>query len=420
MLKTRKTCRICNNPLSDILDLGSMSLPGYDGLAGHKFIQRKIPLVLTRCCPDENENACGLVQLRHTAPGSLIYPRYFYRSGINRTMTEHLHEIAQRAIDLTNLQPEDTVIDIGCNDGTSLAYYADKGFKNLYGFDPASNMAEHSRKTGATIVEDYFRFNAYRDNCPEPAKIISSIAMFYDLEDPNEFVNDIQDALRPDGIWVLELSYLPTMLEQVAFDTICHEHIAYYSLTVMENLLARHNLVIVDIYLNDTNGGSFQLYVGRMEHWKQSKKTQEYIRELKETEFEMGLDTYEPYAFFSQKVHEIRRHLATDLRDLKNEGKKVFAYGASTKGAITLQWCGIDNDLVECCADRNPVKWGTVINGTGIPIISEDEARARKPDYFLVLPWHFMKEFKEREKEFLDRGGLFIVPVPQVKIVGKE
>lgn len=421
MIKTRQTCRVCGNWLTDILNLGEHCLPGYDGLEGRQFIQRKVPLVLARCNPEVNETACGLVQLRHTTPGSMLYPRYFYRSGINQTMTKHLGGLAQRAIDVASPSKIDVIVDIGCNDGTSLAYYAARGYRSLFGFDPAKNMAEYSRKTGAKITEDYFTEATFRKavGSKRLAKLITSIAMFYDLEDPGSFVESIAKCLSPKGVWVFEQSYLPSMLRQNAFDTICHEHLEYYSLAIVENLLSKHGLKVIDVYLNDINGGSFQVFAGHRNR-EVSAEADNRIQSLRDAEFELALETSTPYQSFAGRIDEIRKDLVRMLQGLKHRGKKVFAYGASTKGAITLQSCGITSNLVECCADRNPIKWGSQINGTGIPIVSEEEARAKQPDYFLVLPWHFIKEFQEREKEFLDRGGNFIIPMPRVTIIGRD
>tara|TARA_Y100000310_G_scaffold121149_1_gene119959 strand:+ start:470 stop:1756 length:1287 start_codon:yes stop_codon:yes gene_type:complete len=422
LLKTRQTCRICGGPLTAVLDLGEHHLAGYEGFGGRDPIRRKVPLELCRCDSSVNENGCGLVQLKHTTPGSLMYPRYFYRSGINSTMTNHLHDIVDGIFGFferkgMSLSEDDTVVDVGCNDGTSLKYWKDKGIKNIFGFDPAKNMHDFSKESGAEIIIDYFTSKNFNLHIDSKAKVITSIAMFYDLEDPKSFVKDISDCLEYNGVWVFEQSYLPSMLKQNAFDTICHEHIEYYSLSTIQYLLSMFDLEIIDVYLNDTNGGSFQLYASHKGNHAIDDDSLERIQTLIDGEFELGLDGDEPFMEFRERVDKIRNDLIEFLNKAKSEGKKVYAYGASTKGAITLQSCGITNDLVPACADRNPMKWGTTILGTNIPIISEDEARAGAPDYFLVLPWHFMSEFKSREKEFLSRGGKFVVPMPNFMII---
>jgi len=420
MLKTRQTCRICGCPLKEIIDLGKHHLVGYVG-EGHSPIQRKVPLVLCYCDTESNENGCGLVQLKHTTPGELMYPRYFYRSGINTTMTNHLHSIVDQITAFfiregSGIEDSDTIIDIGCNDGTSLKYWASKGYNNLYGFDPAENMLEFSKKSGANITTSYFNLENVGRVKAFDAKVITSIAMFYDLEDPNEFVRDISVTLDSKGLWVFEQSYLPSMLEQNAFDTICHEHLEYYSLSTVQKLLARHGMEVVDVYLNDINGGSFQVHASHRNAFKRTLEAKARIQSLLEREFEMEIDTGEAFRLFENRVNKNNESLSSFLKQAKKEGKTVYAYGASTKGAITLQVCGITSDLIKGCADRNPMKWGTEIIGTGIPIVSEDEARADNPDYFLVLPWHFMEEFDKREKEFRDHGGKWIVPIPEFRV----
>tara|TARA_B100000614_G_scaffold262915_1_gene301211 strand:- start:32047 stop:33321 length:1275 start_codon:yes stop_codon:yes gene_type:complete len=421
MLKTRQTCRICGGPLAEILDLGKHHLVGYVGAEGHEPIKRKVPLVLCRCDTVNNENGCGLVQLRHTTPGKLMYPRYFYRSGINRTMTEHLHGIVEGIHEFfereeSPLEKNDMIIDVGCNDGTSLKYWKSKSYENLFGFDPAKNMLEFSAESGANITTDYFNLENMGRVRAFGAKVITSIAMFYDLEDPNEFVRDIGLALDSKGIWVFEQSYLPSMLSQNAYDTICHEHIEYYSLATIQHLLRKNGMEVVDVHLNDINGGSFQVYAAKRKAFKIQPEAEKRIQSLLEREFELALDSEEPFDAFKERVESNNKQLVDFLKQAKAEGKTVYAYGASTKGAITLQVCGITNELIKGCADRNPMKWGTEIMGTGIPIVSEDEARADKPDYFLALPWHFMEEFKEREQSFRDHGGKWVVPMPEFKV----
>ncbi len=417
MLKTRQTCRVCNSTLYDIFDLGEFRIVGYN----EDKMTRKVPLCLTRCDPVQDENACGLVQLRHTTPSQFLYDEYYYMSGMNLTMTTHLHDVASLVTSAAGAEKDDIIIDIGCNDGTYLKWFSERGFSNLYGFDPAKNMAQYSRTTGANITEDYFTYGNFVSACGDiKAKIISSIAMFYDLEYPHDFVRSIAMSLAPDGVWVLELAYLPKTLSQNSFDTICHEHIEYYCLHTLTFLLQKYNLEVIDVYENDINGGSFQVYVSHKGKRKISEDAYGRISDMKSQEFEAELDTVQPYNNFVDRVEDNKLKLLDFLRDAKEQNKKVYCYGASTKGAITLQYCGITNKDILGCADRNPDKWGKVMSGTNIPIISEELARSDNPDYFLVLPWHFMPEFIKREREFLNNGGLFVKPMPVFEIIGKQ
>jgi hypothetical protein len=419
ILVTRNTCRICGcKAFSPVVSLGDQFISGaFAKPDGAPPTQRRVPLDLVRCDPSVDEAACGLVQLRHSVPPKVLYQSYWYRSGVNQTMRDNLAGIAHLAEDTACPQPGELVVDIGCNDGTLLKSYLSQGIKRL-GIDP-SNVVEHARAAGLEVVNDFFSAAALRSVYPEQkAKIITSIAMFYDLENPHRFVSDIEESLDERGVWVLELSYFPTMLEMNSFDTICHEHLEYYALAPMERLFAEHDLEVVDVHLNDINGGSFRIVVGHAGKTKPSPEAQARLQQLRMKEFDLGLDTDAPFAAFRRNIKKIRADLQAFLRKAKAQKKIVHGYGASTKGNTTLQYCGLNPTLVSAIADRNPDKWGSRTIGTNIPIISEEESRKRKPDYYLVLPWHFIEEFKKRESEFLARGGKFIMPMPNVHLVG--
>ena len=420
ILVTRKTCRICGcTSLTPVVSLGDQHISGaFADPRGKPPVQRRVPLELVRCDPALDERACGLVQLRHTVPPKVLYQSYWYESGINQTMRDNLADIAHTAEETAGLHAGDLVLDIGCNDGTLLKSYRTEGLRRL-GIDP-SNVALQARAAGFEVVNDFFSAAALRSASPQQKpKVITSIAMFYDLEDPNTFVRDIQAALDENGVWMLELSYLPTMLEMNSFDTICHEHLEYYSLAALERLLAEHQLVVLDVALNGINGGSFRITVGHVGKPSPSPEAHARVQALRLREFDLGLDTDAPYAAFRNEIKKVRRDLLTFLKKAKAQKKLVHGYGASTKGNTTLQYCGITPDLVPAIADRNERKWGASTIGTSIPIISEAESRKRKPDYYLVLPWHFIDEFKLREQAFLARGGRFIMPMPTVHLVGK-
>src|SRR5262245_50501551 len=334
-------------------------------------------------------------------------------------MTENLHEIADQATETVGgLGPGDLLIDIGCNDGTLLDGYASRDGVTMLGIDP-SDVTRYAVAKGYDVVNDFFSATALAERFPERrARVITSIAMFYDLDNPNEFVADIARCLEPEGIWVSEFSYLPTMLEKSSFDTICHEHLEYYSLTVIERLLAAHGLEVVRAELNDVNGGSIRLFVGRSGRRETAPSGD--LETMREREAALGLDTSAPYDEFARRTLGVRDELRRLLQELQAEGSKIHIYGASTKGNTILQFAGIDRDLVAFAADRNPDKWGSETIATHIPIVSEEESRRLEPDYYLVLPWHFLDEFLEREREFLDRGGRFIVPLPNVRVIGER
>ena len=417
-LKPRDSCRICGSKnLTSILNLGDQYFANYSPKSNDVVpFEEKIPLELVRCDKSIDPKSCGLVQLRHTTPPNLMYDRYFYRSGINQTMINNLNEIAQQAISKIKLNPNDIVIDIGCNDGTLLQNYKELPVRSV-GFDPAKNMVQFSKQTGATIITEFFSAEEFIKNYgDEKAKIITSIAMFYDLENPNKFVDDISKILHPDGIWILELSYLPLMLSHNAFDTIVHEHLEYYHLDTLEFLLSKFDLKVGDIQLNDINGGSFRVVV---QHKEKSfdNKSLEHITELREKEKNLSLHTNQPFDDFIKKINDEKNNLVTFIKNEVSTGKTVHCYGASTKGNTLLQFYDLDKKSIQFIADRNPDKWGRRTIGTDISIISEEESHSMNPDYFLILPWHFIKEFKEREKDYLKNGGKLLVPLPQFKVI---
>lgn len=418
LLTTRTSCRICGcRSFTDVVRLGDQYIGGLIvSEDGSGTIKRQIPLDLVRCDPALDENACGLVQMRHSVPPKVLYHRYYYESGINQSMRDNLAGISALAEDTVTLKANDIVLDIGCNDGTLLASYRTQGLRHI-GIDP-SDVALKARERGFEVVNDFFSADAFRRvHAEEKARVVTSISMFYDLEDPRAFVTDIASVLADDGTWILEQSYLPAMLDVNSFDTICHEHLEYYSLAVLERLFGECGLEVVDVHLNDVNGGSFRLCVAHAGRVKPSMEAATRVQELRVREFEMALDTDAPYAEFRANIERIRVELQTFLKKAKAEGKLVHGYGASTKGNTTLQYCGITGDLLPAIADRNPRKWGSYTIGSRVKIISEEESRAAKPDYYLLLPWHFLAEFKTREKDFLDRGGKFVVPFPQVHLV---
>jgi len=376
----------------------------------------KAPLELVLC--DPGSGGCSLLQLRHTVPADLMFKHYWYRSGINKSMTEALADIATSAEKTVALREGDIVVDIGCNDGTLLRSYKTPGIL-LVGFEPATNLLPFAEVGTSKIVNDYFTLEAYTKHLANRAKVITSIAMFYDLEDPNKFVEDVTQCLREDGVWIIQMSYLPSMLRQNAFDNICHEHLEYYSLMSLRNLLDRYGLEVFDAELNDVNGGSFRVYVRHGDsRWVGNlHQSRERVANLEKIEADMKLDRIDEYGAFASRVRSICDELYSFVKNEHENGKKIYVYGASTKGNTLLQFCKLDRTLIAAAAERNPDKWGKRTVGTLVPIISEEKARADKPDYFLVLPWHFIEEFKEREKAYLDAGGKLIVPLPNFRII---
>ncbi len=417
MIKETKRCRICgNSKLVPIIDLGMQNLTGVFPRSIDEIITQG-PLELVRCKVDGEDTCCGLVQLRHSYDCNEMYgSNYGYRSGLNNSMVSHLKDVVGKSLVFISLRSEDLVIDIGSNDGTLLGFYPKCG-AILMGIDPTAQKFRKYYSDDVKILAEFFSAQAIRHLYGNKrARIITSIAMFYDLEDPMTFVNQISEILDEEGIWVLEQSYLPLMLQRNAYDTICHEHLEYYCLKQIKWLLDRTGLKIIDIEFNDINGGSFKLTVAKAgSHLSECTRD---VRDVLDREKGMGLDTAKPYSAFGNKVEDHRKQLQALLINLKRQGKKVVGYGASTKGNVILQYCGITRELLPCIAEVNQDKFGAFTPGTWIPIISEQEARAIHPDYFLVFPWHFRDNFLERERAYLKKGGRLIIPLPEIEIIG--
>jgi NDP-4-keto-2,6-dideoxyhexose 3-C-methyltransferase len=417
-MKTRTTCRVCNGSLDPVLSLGEHYVSDFPLPGESDGIRAPLELVLCR--------RCRLLQLKHTVPAEAMYRNYWYRSGTNQTMRDALADIANKTEAVIHLQAGDTVLDIGCNDGTLLGSYKTGGLSKV-GFDPAENLAPLSRKIANHILVGFFNASVFL-RMPELAnrkpKIVTSIAMFYDLEEPEKFVADVKAVMDRDGVWVVQMSYLPSMLQQNAFDNICHEHLEYYSLQSFEYLLKLQEMQVVDVELNDVNGGSFRAYVRNRDAAPETFGDATYrdlaaerVRMLREQEIKAGLDDRAAYLDFAMWVERIKNDVANFIQQEIAHGKKVYVYGASTKGNTLLQYFGLDHTLIAGAAERNPDKWGRVTVGTHIPIVSEEVARADKPDYFLVLPWHFIAEFKRREHDYLKAGGRFILPSPHFILI---
>ena len=414
-LTYRNTCRICGSAtLTDVISLGEQYLQGSFVKPGKELPpMRKIPTELVRCDPTRDENACGLLQMRHSVPTDILYSAYWYRSGTNRTMREHLGGIASEAASMVN-KNRARVLDIGCNDGTLLGCYPDGFIK--FGIDPSDIAREI--KGNIKVIQDIFPSKELsRKTQGKKFDIITSIAMFYDVEDPVAFVASVKEVLSKDGLWIFEMSYMPSMLKMNSYDTICHEHLEYYSLAVLEYVLKNSGMKMIKVGLNDINGGSIRCYATHDSSIKYKKhEYMQTLENLRREEFSMELDTDKPYRHFQDRINAHKEQLNSLLKKLKIEGKKIHIYGASTKGNTILQWCGIDNGIIDYAADRNRDKHGARTLGTNIPIISEEQSRSMKPDYYLVLPWHFKNEFLEREKAMLDRGTAMIFPLPNIEV----
>lgn len=404
-------CRISGSKnLIPILNLGIQKLTGvFPSYSNQKITEGPLELVW---CPES-----GLVQLAHSYDLKELYGmNYGYRSGLNKSMVDHLSQKVQDLQRLISLSSGDVVVDIGSNDATTLKAYTVPGIVRM-GIDPTGQKFREYYPDEIALIPDFFSSAGYKSmSGGKKAKIVTSISMFYDLENPEKFVREVAEILESDGIWHFEQSYLPSMLRTTSYDTVCHEHIEYYSLQTVVRLLKACGMKVLDVQLNSINGGSFAvtachenapLHINHL-----------VINWLLEQEERMGLNTIKPYQEFAERVFEHRNSLLSLIRALNVAGKKVFGYGASTKGNVLLQFCGFGPEDLPCIAEVNRDKFGKFTPGTNIPIISEEEAKAKNPDYFLVMPWHFKNNILQREKGYLQKGGKMIFPLPEIEIIG--
>lgn len=408
--ETRKQCLLCGKgAFTTVLNLGDLHLNAFP-LPGEAD-PPKAPLHVVRC------RECGLLQLNEIVDSDLLYRQYWYRSGTNQTMRDALKDVVT---DLpVKLEPFDTVIDIGSNDNTLLKAYQENHLHKV-GFEPSNIGLESSKESplSITVVHDYFGYRPWLDS---KAKVVTSIAMFYGVRDPYPFIEDVKKVLHPDGVWVLQLAYLPAILERNAFDGICHEHVAYYSLATLERLVESHGLHVFDAKLIDLNEGSIRLYISAS-----PRPVTDRLRQLRIDEHLAFLDTEHPYRQFAERVAGIKERVLRFLDHAASQGLVVHGYGASTKGNTLLQYFGVtpgspgNGGLLEAIWERQEQKWGRETVGTRIPIISEADGRQKRPDALLVLPWHFADEFLKREKEYLNAGGQIVLPLPDFRLVRVE
>lgn len=409
-------CRLSGKKLTQVIDLGDLYVSNF-----FKKPDLNAPRAPLRIGIGVES---GLLQLMDSVERPPLYRQYWYRSGTNDTMTRQLADVITGFRAWIRLRPGDVVCDIGCNDGTLLKQLPPDLKLFRIGIDPAENLAEQARQHCEAHASDFFTKERFMYlSGGRKARVITSIAMFYGLEDPKSFVSDIVDCMDDAGIWVLQLSYTPLMIKQNAFDNICHEHIEYYTLISLKYLLDQFDLDILDIEFNDTNSGSFRVVICKRGYG--GKDATMFLRDIGHYRVQSTLayeknqhyDEPDVYQDYMGHLNRLKEETLELLSSLTRKGKRIIGYGASTKGNTLLQYYGITPKLIEAIAERQPQKFGLFTAGSWIPIISEDEMRKRKPDYLFVMPWHFMTEFIDRERTFLQNGGKFIVPLPALQII---
>ena len=404
------SCRVCGNrELVPVLDLGVQAITSvFPRDPGDEVPE--VPLELVRCAP----GGCGLVQLRHTTETGLMYGTgsYGYRSGIRPFMINHLWGLVDRITERVDLRPGDLVLDIGSNDGTLLRGYRRDDLRRV-GIDPNGEQFRAGYPPGVELIPDYFTKDVFTGAVgAAKAKVVTSIAMFYDLPSPLRVMQDIHDILDDDGIWVSEQSYLPSMLEVGAYDNVCHEHLEYYALRQFEWMAEEVGFTVVDAEITPVYGGSLNLTMAK--NPRRHTAAEHRVAAIRAREADLGLDALERFAAHAAWHRDALRAFLAESREA---GKLTLGYGASTKGNVILQYAGITTAELPLIGEPNEDKWGRCTPGTRIPIVSEDDARAEKPDQLLVFPWIYRDDFVEREREFLAGNGRLVFPLPELDVV---
>jgi len=392
-----------------VLDLGEQMLTGVFPREKDKRITSG-PLRLVKCMG--GDETCGLLQMEHSYDlGEMYGENYGYRSGLNLSMVKHLHAKVERILGQVELRDGDLIVDIGSNDSTTLQAYPSKGL-DLVGIDPTGVKFSEFYPPHIQLIPDFFSSSLVKQRFPnKKAKVVTSFSMFYDLEDPMGFMREVHEVLADDGVWVFEQSYMPTMLEMNSYDTVCHEHLEFYALHQIKWMADRVGFNIIDIEFNDVNGGSFSMMASKS---KSSLKETSLVQKILDEEDKKDLHTLEPYFAFAERVAQSKRDLLAFIESAHLEGKSVAALGASTKGNVLLQYCGLTENEIFSVGEVNIDKYGCFMPGSWIPIVPEDELLAMKPDYLVVLPWHFRRFFQGNAKF---EGMNFVFPLPTVEIV---
>ena len=418
-IRLLKKCKVCGSgDLTKVLTLDEQYLsPTFVKTnKNNRLAKIKSPLTLVLCDKDKNDKNCGLLQLLEITEADLLYKEYFYRTATNDTMKKDLKELVDQVIKIAAPTEQDIIVDIGSNDCTMLNFYEDK-FK-LVGFEPAKNIKFLDNGKNIKVINNYFNSKNFKENFSEKkAKIITSCAMFYDLENPIEFVKNIEEILDKDGVWCCQISYLDSMIRFNNFYDICHEHLSYYSLESFEYLINKFNLKLFYAETNAVNGGSVRLYVCKKDSNKFNKIDMENkLNKLKDEEKKLKLTLSKTFVDFEKTVTKLKTKTVKYVNEILKNKKIILALGASTKGNIILQHFGLSKEKIPYISERNSEKVGLKCLGSDIELISEERARQINPEAFIVLPWNFKKEIVEREKDYLNKGGklMFVMPYPHV------
>lgn len=416
MITTKKInkCRVCQSTnLIPCIDIGKQYLSSiFPSNLNYKSSEKKYPLSMVMC--KKTKQTCGTVQLEYYVNLDSMYQNYPYLSSTNSSMKKILEDIVLDAKQIINIQKEDTILDIGGNDGTLLSYLKTSG-ATLLSIDPAKNIPQFFHFKKYKYINDYFSKKIFFEHSKNKAKVIFSIAMFYHLSNPVEFSKDVADSLADDGIWIIQMAYLPLMIKTNMYDNIVHEHAGYYTLHNIQWIMNLVGLEIFDTKLNDVYGGSFRIFIKHKNNRK--IKISKSVSKILNEETELGVNKIITYKKFMKDITKTKKDLTNLIKKIKEEGKTIWVYGASTKGNTILQFCNLSSSEITAAADSNPYKFGKYMIGSEIPIKTESEMRKSKPDYLLALPYSFTPTFIKRESRLVKLGTKFITPLPDVKIL---
>lgn len=403
-----KNCRNCNsNFLKKLFSLGNLSFTGKFPSKINANV-KKDKLTLVKC------NKCNLVQLNKNFNANFLYgDDYGYRTGINNTMTQHVKNTVDQAIKLTKLKKNETVLDIASNDGTLLNFYPKEII--TAGIDPLIYKYKKFYKKINFKISNFFNLKDIKKLHINKFKIITALSVFYDLENPNVFLKTIKEILDKEGVFILEHTDLLSIIKKNLFDTICHEHLEYYSSQNIIEMVKKNKLKVFNIKKNNINGGSCCYYICHSE--KKLKIKNKNINLILNEEKKYKLTSINTYKKFFKTINKYKINLINKIQEIKNKKEVIHGYGASTKGNVLLQFYGINSNDIKMIADRNPMKNNRYTPGSKIKIVNENISRKLKPDYYLVLPWHFKKEIIKREKKFVKKRTKFIFPLPKLEVI---
>ncbi|MBI2623038.1 MAG: class I SAM-dependent methyltransferase [Candidatus Liptonbacteria bacterium] len=407
-------CRACGNGnLVPCVSIGSQYLSSvFPATLDYANSVPRWPLDLVMC--KKSDATCGLVQLAHAIDLTSMYDAYPYTSSTNSSMAGILQSVAEDGKALKTLESGDVVLDIGGNDGTLLSFFKDAPV-SLVNIDPAKNVKPLLQSERYTHLADFFSEAAFKKASGTKAKLIFSVAMFYHLSDPLRFTREVAACLHNAGAWIIQMAYLPAMLWTNMYDNIVHEHNGYYAAQHTKWIMEQAGLEVFDVSENAVYGGSFRVFVKKKGN-AQFPLTARYQKMLAD-ELRQGIFDEETYRQFAARIQKTREDLRALCASLRDAGKAIWIYGASTKGNTILQYCGLGKEYFTAAADSNPFKVGKYIIGSDVPITSEAEMRAAKPDYLLALPYSFVDAFMKREADLVVQGTKFIVPLPAVKVI---